>query len=94
MDLTVVKREKTSATKLRITLKVRDEFAAALLDEKGQIICEQEDGYVPEFMPGQHYGDYVLFDVDITTGQVTNWVARPDLVQKWVDACLGEGDGE
>ena len=23
---------------------------------------------MPDFMPGQHYGDYVILDVDIDTG--------------------------
>jgi hypothetical protein len=41
----------------------------------GPIIGEA-DGYVPEWLPGpnvQHYGDYVILDIDVATGQILNW---------------------
>jgi hypothetical protein len=34
----------------------------------------ERDGYVPDFMPGQHFGDYIQLDIDIETGQILNWV--------------------
>lgn len=58
---------------LELHLKVRDEFTATLKDESGSIIKEQDDGYVPSFMPGEHYGDYVILNIDVTTGQIINW---------------------
>jgi hypothetical protein len=36
------------------------------------------DGYVPDFFPGQHYGDYVKLDIDIDTGKIVNWKTPAD----------------
>jgi hypothetical protein len=31
------------------------------------------DGYVPSFFPGEHFGDYVMLDIDPYTGKILNW---------------------
>jgi hypothetical protein len=36
------------------------------------------DGYVPDFMPGQHYGDAVTLKIDVATGKILNWKAPTD----------------
>lgn len=56
-----------------IHCKVSDMFTYQLKDADGEVIFNQDDGYVPGFMPGHHYGDYVILDIDIDTGLVTNW---------------------
>ena len=33
------------------------------------------DGYVPDFFPGKHYGDYVQLEIDADTGKILNWKA-------------------
>lgn len=30
-------------------------------------------GYVPNFFPGEHYGDYIELDIDPATGMILNW---------------------
>lgn len=57
---------------LRIYTKVCDEFSADLLDDQGRVLKDYE-GYVPEFMPGDHYGDYIILRIDIENGQILNW---------------------
>lgn len=57
---------------LKLHLKVCDSFYASLVDDKGGEVFDYE-GYVPKFMPGEHYGDYVYLDIDLETGQITNW---------------------
>ena len=32
---------------------------------------------MPSFMPGPHYGDYIILDIDLDSGLVTNW-KKPD----------------
>lgn len=61
-------------TSIRISAKCSDLFAATLHDENGAQIGEY-DGYVPEFMPGQHWGDYVSLHIDLETGKILNWKA-------------------
>lgn len=56
-----------------IYCKVSDRFTYQLKDAEGAIVHDQDDGYVPNFMPGEHYGDYVILDIDVDTGMVTNW---------------------
>lgn len=72
MEIDATKIVKVNAKTLRICTKVRDEFMADLHDQDGQKIKEYE-GYVPNFMPGDHGGDYIELDIDIDTGQITNW---------------------
>ena len=56
---------------LRICVKCSDTFNAVLLEDgKGTKV---HDGYVPDFMPGEHYGDYVELDIDIATGRIVDW---------------------
>ena len=52
-------------------IKCSDMFQANLMDDGKQI--GSYDGYVPVFFPGEHYGDYVMLDIDITTGKIVNW---------------------
>jgi hypothetical protein len=63
-----------------IHCKVSDRFTYQLKDAQGAIVHDQDDGYVPDFMPGDHYGDYVILDIDIDTGMVINWT-RPTAQQ-------------
>lgn len=58
-----------------IYCKVSDRFTYQLKDADGTVVHDQDDGYVPDFMPGEHYGDYVILDIDIDTGMVKNWSA-------------------
>ena len=56
---------------IQISAKCSDLFSAILKEdgkEKGNY-----DGYVPDFMPGRHFGDYVNLEIDIETGQILNW---------------------
>lgn len=82
-----------SAKTLKIHMKVCDQFCAALVDADGNELCEQTDDYVPSFMPDEHYGDYLIIDIDIDTGMITNWKtpSASDL-QAWVDKCNGKDD--
>lgn len=57
---------------LRVHCKVCDNFAAELIDKNGETLRDYE-GYVPDFMPGQHYGDYIILDIDIESGMIKNW---------------------
>lgn len=66
-------------------MKVCDSFCAGLFDAEGEEVKDYE-GYVPSFMPGEHYGDYVILNIDIDTGQITNWKeVTAAQVQKFID---------
>ena len=73
MEINQQKTVKVNAKTLRIHCKVSDRFTYSIDDAQGEEIHCQEDGYVPDFMPGYHYGDYVILDIDLDTGVVTNW---------------------
>lgn len=72
MEIDAVERIKVNAKYLKVHLKVADHFCAALESATGTQLCDYED-YVPGFMPGEHYGDYVILDIDIDTGHIVNW---------------------
>lgn len=50
------------------------------------------DGYVPDFFPGEHYGDYLMLDIDVETGQILNW--PKGLTQAVLKKGLKDGDPE
>ena len=83
--------QEMEAATLRLCLKVRDEFTATLLAADGSAIHDQDDGYVPDFMPGQHHGDYVMLDIDVDTGRIKNWNCDAVKLSKWA---AGPGDDE
>jgi hypothetical protein len=56
---------------VNISAKCSDLFNASLTVDGKPI--GNYDGYVPEFMPGEHYGDYVTLEIDIDTGKILNW---------------------
>lgn len=74
------------AKTLKIHMKVSDRFSAVLVDQDGAEIYDQEDGYVPSFMPGEHYGDSVILDIDLDTGRITNWEPpTAEEIQEWIE---------
>lgn len=58
--------------KIGITAKCSDLCYTALYGDDGEILADH-DGYVPGFMPGQHYGDYIELEIDPATGIILNW---------------------
>jgi hypothetical protein len=72
MEIDAVKKVRVNAKTLKIHMKVCDGFQAILEDVDGEEVKEYE-GYVPGFMPDDHYGDYLILDIDIDNGQITNW---------------------
>jgi hypothetical protein len=74
MKINQQKTVQVDVTELHLYIKVRDGFAAGLKDAQGEEVGSYE-GYVPDFFPGQHYGDYLILNVDLATGQIKNWQA-------------------
>lgn len=87
MPAIAMKKEvQVEAKTLKIHCKVSDMFTAELVDQNGATIFDQEDGYVPGFMPGQHYGDYVILDIDLDSGRILNWKApTADAIEEWIN---------
>jgi hypothetical protein len=54
----------------------------ASLEIDGKEVAEYGPDYVPDWMPDEHWGDYVYLDIDPETGVILNWEA--DLVMKFV----------
>ena len=84
-EITATKTVQVHAKTLKIHCKVSDRFTARLVDQDGETIFDQDDGYVPGFMPGQHYGDYVILDIDLDDGRITNWKkVTPQQIEEWI----------
>jgi hypothetical protein len=60
-----------SMKSISICVKCSDMFSAALRNN-GKVVGQYE-GYVPDFFPGEHYGDYVRLEIDVDTGRILNW---------------------
>jgi hypothetical protein len=73
VKLGIKRTVEVNAKTLSVHCKVCDMFTAHVLDSDGNELGGQDDGYVPSFMPGAHYGDYLILDIDLETGQITNW---------------------
>jgi hypothetical protein len=73
MKINQLKQVQVDAKTIAIYCKVSDRFSYQIKDAEGVVLHDQDDGYVPNFMPGDHYGDYIILNIDIDTGAVTNW---------------------
>lgn len=56
---------------LCIHAKTADECVLQLLH--GGVVLAGHDGYVPEWFPDDHYGDYVILCINLLTGVIVNW---------------------
>ena len=72
MRIFVIEKVEKDISVASLHIKVRDEFFCTLQDNKGTGVSEYS-GYVPTFFPGQHYGEYLMLDIDLETGQILNW---------------------
>jgi len=67
----------TKPAKMTMFAKCSDCFSAQFEDANGDNVLAY-NGYVPDWFPGQHWGDYVEFEIDLATGQILNWIAPTD----------------
>lgn len=88
MQINQQKTVQVDVTELRLHIKVRDGFAAGLQDAQGDEVGSYE-GYVPDFFPGDHYGDYLILNIDLETGQIKNW-KKPGAAD--IEKMLAQGD--
>ena len=89
MEIGIKKTVNINVKKLSLQIKVTDRFYADLIDEQGEVVGNIEHD-VPNFFPGDHYGEYLYLDIDIETGQITNW-NKP--TAKQIEAIIN-GDNE
>jgi hypothetical protein len=71
MQIEMPTTKTADATILKVYAKTSDCFAASLMDAEGNELKDY-DGYVPGFMPGEHYGDYLILDIELATGKILN----------------------
>ena len=57
---------------ISVSAKVSDLGFYTLYSNDGVNLGEH-DGYVPDFFPGEHYGDYLILDIDVESGRTLNW---------------------
>lgn len=91
MQINQKKTIQVDVTEIRLHMKVCDGFNSCFVDAQGEEVGEYE-GYVPDFFPGQHYGDYVILNIDLETGQIKNWnKPTAEDVEKLI-SCQGEDE--
>jgi hypothetical protein len=59
-------------TYISISAKCSDLYSHQIYKKNGELYKEYE-GYVPSFFPEEHYGDYIMLDIDPYTGKILNW---------------------
>ena len=59
-------------TVLSISAKCSDLYSHTIYRKDGTIQASY-DGYVPSFFPEEHFGDYLMLDIDPYTGKILNW---------------------
>jgi len=72
MKIKLKKQAESNIKTIEICAKCSDCFGAYIKDDHGKTVIDI-DGYVPKFMPGDHYGDYVQLTIDLETGHILNW---------------------
>lgn len=59
-------------TTIFITAKCVDACHILFQDKDKNAVGERND-YVPDFMPEEHFGDYIEIEIEIATGKILNW---------------------
>lgn len=72
MKVDMRKKVEVDVSVIKIHAKCKDMCSYTLVGSDGANIAEGE-GYVPDFMPEKHYGDYLILDIDLASGQILNW---------------------
>ena len=70
--LITINDKEVEVNTIYINAKCSDLCFAQLKNGQGRVVAEH-NGYVPDLMPGEHYGDYVELEIDLETGQILNW---------------------
>ena len=63
-------------------MKVTDEGTYEALGPDGRVVLARCEYYVPGFFPGDHYGDYLIFDID-ANGLIAGWRFHPSDLDDW-----------
>ncbi|QAY85369.1 hypothetical protein [Pseudomonas arsenicoxydans] len=90
MKINQQKTVQVDVTEFRLHIKVADRFEGVLKDAQGEQVCGFE-GYVPDFFPGDHYGDYLILNINLETGQITNW-KKPSAED--IETMINKGDDD
>ena len=69
---TGVIRNWPAGTTADIHYKVFDAGEYWMLGVAGERVAKYKCSYVPDFLPGDHYGDYIIMKVD-AEGKIQNW---------------------
>ena len=69
---TIIGGKEVNIKTVSVNAKCRDLCFVALCGNRGEVLIEH-DGYVPDFFPEEHYGDYVELQIDMDTGKIMNW---------------------
>jgi len=72
MKIGIQKTVEVNAKTVKIHVKVSDSGSYELCDQDGEQIAERND-YVPRFFPEEHYGDYLILEIELDSGRVLNW---------------------
>ena len=83
MKVSMNVKKEVNITKISLTAHCRDCFAFTLYDDKGDEVFEN-DGYVPDFLPGSD-GDSIELDIDMDTGKILNWDLCVNKLQEYLD---------
>lgn len=85
-DLLLPGRAPFPSGKHELYMKVCDTGNYRLLDHAGEDVggTDPDDtDYVPGFFPGEHFGDYLILDID--DGKITNWQPKPHKVEAFLN---------
>ncbi|KGA31151.1 MULTISPECIES: hypothetical protein [Pectobacterium] len=76
---------------IKTCIKISDRFSAQVIDVDGNVIRNMDNEYVPDLFPGNHYGDYLMLEIDIETGHIRNW-KKPS--QQQLSQLVGEEEDD
>lgn len=75
IELTAMVEQKVSVKSVSVHVKVGDRGNYDFKSPTGTELKSIDGDYVPSFFPGDHYGDYLILDIDLSTGKILNWKA-------------------
>lgn len=73
MKVNITKPVEVDAKTISVHVKVCDNGNYKIKSSDG-VLLRGFDDYVPSIFPEEHFGDYLILDIEIDTGKILNWV--------------------
>ena len=73
MEIELYVKKATNVHSINLYMKIPDDFTWSIVNTDWDSLCEFDAQCVPDFFPWDHYGDYLILEIELDTWKILNW---------------------